>query len=92
MKKIFLLQLVLITLCSCKKLDKPTVFDNEYATNFSIHSEDNRLSITSADTNMQIPLDYKCKKCIITTTSASAYRCFRGNQYNSRSLFTSLFL
>ena len=73
MKKIFLLQLIVITLCSCKKLDKPTVFDNEYATNFSIHSEDNQLSITFAGTNMQIPLDYKCKKCIITTTSASAY-------------------
>lgn len=74
MKKIFVCILFLIVLFSCRKSFQTSIISkNEYATNFSIQTQDNQVTIISAGNCVVFPEDYKSKRCVITTTSASAY-------------------
>lgn len=74
MRKIFIFCVFAIVLFSCRKsLEKSVASKNEYATNFSIQNENYQLIIISAGSRLVFPQHYKSKRCVITTTSASAY-------------------
>lgn len=70
---VYFLFLILVLL-SCKQKNEVSSYPkNEYASNFSLQIKNNQLQITSAGNTVSFPAQPKISRCIITTTSASAY-------------------
>ncbi len=74
MKKFIFFFLIIFSVFSCKKSDQIIgIQKNEYAKNFSVEVKGSQLKITSSEKSTFFPLDFKVKRCIITSTSAYAY-------------------